>query len=268
MRLLLAALLVVLIGCKETMRSDAPTPSKDPSLAWDALLGEVVTADGYVDYDRLQAKREVLDTYVAWLHAGRIPRPSLEKYAWWINTYNALVLWTVLEEGRPASVRDVEPTSPLWPGPPGVGFFQQRQFPIAPDRLSLNEILHEKLRMVRQDVRLHAATNDATMSAPPLRDGLYEGKRIRLQLRDQMVRWIHDPARGVRIVDGQAEFPPAFERYRRDFDHWTAGDDLCTTAAHFARGELREQLDDLADAGCPHRFRARDWSLNHAPLGE
>lgn len=260
----LAAALVLLAGCKETLEPDVVAPASDPSFAWGALLADVVTDDGYVDYDQLELRRGTLDSYVAWLGNGRLPHDSLARNAYWINAYNALVLWTVLEEGRPPSVLDVAPTR-FFPGPRGVGFFVQRQFRFRPEKLSLSEIEDEKLRVQRQDIRLHAALNCASRSCPPLRNELYTQRRLEWQLQDQMVHWVNDPERGVRVVDGQAEFSALFDWYAKDFRDWTAHDDLCTTAARFARGTMAVELRALSEQGCPHTFREYDWRLNDAP---
>jgi hypothetical protein len=228
------------------------------------VLRQVVNTDGYVDYDRLEARREALDLYVAFLGTGRIPRQALARYAYWINAYNALVLFAVLEEGRPASVLDVPPAA-LWVSVPGTGFFQQRAFRFGPDRLSLIEIEDERLRMMRQDFRVHAALNCASMSCPPLRRELYDGRLLERQLTDQMSTWVNDPERGVRIEGDVAVMSPIFDWYARDFRDWTAGDDLCTTAAKYAEEDLRTELTRLAVQGCPHRFFEYDWSLNDRP---
>ena len=103
-------LLLFLVGCKVTHEPPVPTPTEDPSVAWDAVLGEIVTEEGFVDYDRLAARQEPLDRYVAWVSRGRVPLGMSERFAWWINAHNALALHLILAEGRPASVRDL----PAW----------------------------------------------------------------------------------------------------------------------------------------------------------
>jgi len=263
-RQLNGACLLALLACRTTLEPDVAAPPHDPSDLWEVALRKVVDADGYVDYDRLEERREVLDLYVAFLGTGRIPQASLARYAYWINAYNALVLFTVLEEGRPASVLDVPPAA-LWRRTPGAGFFGQRAFRFGPDRLSLSEIEDERLRMVRQDIRLHAAINRGSTSSPPLRRELYDGRLLERQLEDQMIRWVNDPDRGVRIEGDTAVMTPIFDWYPRDFRDWTAGDDLCTMAARYAIGALRQDLTRLAGEGCPHRFFEYDWSLNHRP---
>lgn len=243
------------------MSSDVQ-PTGDPTAAWNAVLGMVVTHDGYVDYDVLERNRLALDEYVAWI-AGQegLPRTPRKRMAYWINAYNALVLFAVLEDGRPASVLDV-------PGrvsrQPGAGFFFERQFYVGSDPLSLWDLQNERIRGRSQDYRVHAALSCASMSCPPLRSELYAGTRLDEQLDDQMRRWVTDPVRGVRFEPSGLVVSPIVDWYVRDFTVWTAGADLCAVLAKYAIGEPAEDLKDLAAEGCPHTAFPYDWRLNHA----
>lgn len=261
---LLLLLPALLAGCSVTVGPKVPPPKIDPSAAWEAVLHQVVDDDGYVDYDKLAAHRKPLDAYVAWLSTGRMPIAGEARLAYQLNAYNALVLWLVLDVGRPASVLDVPPTA-FWPGGPGAGFYHQRMFRFGADRLSLARIENERIRNPAQDIRVYAAMNGGCRSDPPLRGALYRGDRIDFQLQDQMSRWIMDEDRGVRIEHGVAVFNPIFHHYAHDFATWTAGDDLCTIAAGFAWGDLQTRLESLADKGCPHRFFKWDGRLNQPP---
>ena len=259
---ILALVLLLLCSCRERLSSTAPTPDETPSEAYDALLKKVVTHDGYVDYARLEANRGPLDDFVAWLQRPREWKSRTAiGFAGWVNTYNALVLFQVLERGRPSSVLDVR----SWMPGRGNGFFATTAFELGPDVLSLNEIKHERIRMFELDHRAHACMNDATRSSPPMRDGLYSRPAMQKQLRAQMSIWMDDPNRGVRFRDGKAYFSPIMERYWRDFEFFSMGADLCTIATRYATGRRAERLKRLAEEGCPHGFFEYDWSLNTPP---
>lgn len=257
-----ALLLVVLGGCRQSMRPDGPPPKTDPTAAYEALLREVVSPEGYVDYDKLAENREALDQYVAWLAGPRIwkRRGVGERHAPYLNAYNALTLYQVLERDQPDSVLDVRGLLPSR----GSGFFVETQFKLGPDWLSLSEIAHERVRMAEMDPRSHAALGCAAMSCPPLRPQVYKYKadELQSQLRDQMAVWVADDRRGVRIERGEAVFNPIFSWHARDFEFWTAGQDLCTFTSKFAVGLKQVQLEELAAQGCPHRFFEFDWRLN------
>ncbi len=255
-------LLLALLGCRETLVPGVPPPERDAMRAWGALLGEVVTEDGYVDYDALEANREPLDGYVAWLGSDAAWDGRLTKdwHAQYLNAYNALTIFQVLVRGRPASVLDVPSIVPK----PGFGFFYATDFRMGIEKLSLAEIEHERLRLKELDYRDHAALNCASRSCPPLRAELYKSGRLDEQLQDQMERWVADDERGIRIVDGGLVFSPIFEWYGRDFEFDSAGLNLCQVAAQYAKGDKRALLRKLGAQGCPHTTFEYDWSLNDA----
>jgi hypothetical protein len=255
------ALGIALAACRPVL---APPPGEAPADAparWGARLAEIVRADGLVDYDALEADRAALDDYVRWIAT---PRPGLSGYevrhAFWLNAYNALVLYAVLEDGRPASVLDV----PGWLPRPGSGFFLERAFVVDGRPTSLWEIEHERLRGRIMDLRDHAALNCASRSCPPLRPELYEGARLGRQLDAQMRAWLGDAERGVRVEDGALVFNPIVDWYAWDFHHFTSGKSVCATASRFVEGELRQALVRAEAEGCPYTTFDYDWSLNDA----
>lgn len=255
-----ALLLLTGIGCRQTLSSTA-VPAGNAVKQWELLLGRVVDDDGLVDYDTLEAERGALDTYVAYLADERSWSGRLTKdwHAQYLNAYNALVLFQILERGRPESVRDVGGIVPI----PGYKFFHGTQFPLGVDSLTLSEIENERIRWKEMDYRDHAALNCGARSCPPLRPELYRPQGISGQLDTQMKRWLADEARGVKIVDGKAVFSPIFDWYERDFTFFSAGLDPCTIAASHTDDDVkREALYALAGDGCPRTYSEYDWSLN------
>jgi hypothetical protein len=253
-------LIVALGACRPVLAPRVAAPSKDPSDDWEAVLRDVVTPDGWVDYAALEARREPLDRYVAWIgRSRRIDRDSA-RHAFLLNAYDALVMYAVLEDGRPASTEDVEGWLPF----PGSGFYVERAFLVDGQPLSLFELLQEQIRNRVLDYRDHAAIHGGRASDPPVRPELYRAQGLGRQLDQQMARWIADDVRGVRVEEGEAVFSPVFDRYAWDFSFQTVGDDLCTTAARYALGGEKEALQALAGQGCPHRFAEPDPTLNDA----
>lgn len=259
--------LTVASGC----RTAVPTPAGEGGVeaqvvhAWDARLAEVVDEAGLVDYAALAADRTALDDYLAWLAEprGGFNREN-DRYGFWINAYNSLVLHSALHAGPPESVLDV----PGWLPKPGAAFFLEQTHIVDGRPISLSEIEHERLRMRVYDPRIHGALNCASRSCPPLRAGLYEqraspdaARRLERQLDEQMSRWLTDPERGVRIEGDTVVFSQIFEWFERDFIAWTPAPDVCAAASAWAPA-LREPLEAPAAAGCPHRFAPYDWSLN------
>lgn len=257
-------MIALLLGCRTVLVPPGEVPQGDVSAPWEALLREVVSDDGFVDYHELEARRAPLDTYVLWLGRDR-PRVDRDngQHHLWLNAYTALAMYGVLEAGIPASVDEVDGWLP-WAG---AGFFVERAFVVQQEPVSLSEIKHEQLRGRTMDLRDHAAIALPFRSGPPVRRELYRQSDLEEQLRDQMERWITDPTRGVRVVDGVAELNALFEQHAFDFEQFSAGDDPCTLAARYFTGAAARELDQLAAAGCPRRFRPEDRRLNdvHPP---
>lgn len=255
-----ALLLLLAGGCREVARFDA-TPARGPAVArWAETLPEVVTADGRVDYDRLEARRGALDDYVASLAAPFGTRRDHPHHGLWIDAFNALALWTALEHGRPASIDDV---SVGWPWP-GHDAYRERAWVIDGYPQSMWEIRNEHLRGKVVDWRDHAALHDPWWSAPPLRAALYEDAVLGPVLADQTQRWLRDPDRGVAVDGDVAVFPETWARFGGDITFQNPGETLCEVASRFVVGPVRQRLVGLANAGCPHRFRPRDPRLDDA----
>ncbi len=255
--------LLLLLACRQTLTPDGAVPTEDPTEEWAAALADVVTEDGYVDYELLEANREPLDKYVLWLTRDDMwgdDKITAHRHGFHLNAFNALVMYNVLEQGRPDSVRDVSGWIPL----PGSGFFMTTAFDVERDHLSLQELRDERIRQFELDYRSHGAMVFGARGGPPMSPELYGNGQLHTQLRDGMQRWFQDPERGVRVEDGVAVFNPIVDWYRRDFDFFSAGLDLCSLAARHTSGKLSVQLKTLADKGCPHRFYEFDWSLNDA----
>ncbi len=254
-------LLLALLGCRTVMTSDAEI-SGNPIRQWERVLAQSVTDEGLVDYDHLEANREALDKYVAWVHSSKPweGKKTRERHALYLNAYNALVLFQVLERDRPPSV--LEPRG--WIPKGGSAFFVETAFVMGPDTLSLSEIEHERIRMKELDYRDHAAMNCASMSCPPMRPEVYLPVNLDAQLTDQMNRWMQDERTGVRIEGDVAVFNPIFDWFERDFWFTTAGMDRCEIAAQHTTGAKQKKLLELHEQGCPHRTFDYDWALNDA----
>jgi Protein of unknown function, DUF547 len=255
-------LLVTATGCRQALRSPVAGDRQSPA-AWETLLARVATEEGLVDYDALEADRGALDAYVGWLSTeeawpGKLTR---DWHAQYLNAYNALILFQVLERDRPKSVLDIRGLSQI----PGFRFFHGTQFQLGDEWLTLSEIENERVRWKEMDYRDHAALNCASMSCPPIRAELYRPVDLPKQLDDQWRRWLNDDQRGVRIEEGRALFNPIFDWYERDIAFFSAGVDPCTLAAAVTNNaKKRKQLYDLASQGCPHSYFEYDWSLNDA----
>ena len=235
-----------------------------------AGLGAVldrVLEEGLVDYAELRRSPEALDSYLASL-ADVTPRElgswsRSERFAYWINAYNAFTLQLVRDEGPVKSIKKIGG----WFGSP----WKKRFIPMAGfdpkgkgRKLCLDDIEHGILRPQFVDARLHAAVNCASLGCPPLRAEPYRGTVLDRQLRDQVRSWLMDADRNnLRQVKGAIQVSKIFDWFEEDFGgkdeavvNWIAeqlGDPELAGALRRASPELRVRYMDY------------DWGLNALP---
>lgn len=177
---------------------DAPVRAFDHThAAWTSVLDAHVQGDRF-DYAALARDRGPLDAYLAEL--ATVTRAQLEawtraqRYAFWINAYNAFTVHLIVDAYPVASIKDLgSMLSPVW---------KKRFIPLGaldPDgegqALSLDVVEHGILRPRFEDARVHAAVNCASESCPPLRNEAFVAERLDEQLDEQVRAWLADPRR-------------------------------------------------------------------------
>ncbi len=153
---------------------------------WTALLREIVTPAGKVDYGRLAERRALLDEFIATLgavspesHPSTFPSAEAE-LAYWINAYNGFTLHAIMAE---------YPITSVWKTRDGQ-FFQRRRHLAGGRPISLDEIEHEILRGRFREPRIHFAINCGSNGCPPMRTAAYEPAALRQTLHDAAVQFL------------------------------------------------------------------------------
>lgn len=238
--------------------------------SWGRFLDTHVRADGRLDYTRAQDAREDLDHYVRALaetspdtHPHLFP-DGAERLAYWLNAYNAWVVYAVLEAYPVASVQDINDSRWLAVLPDGAGFFLFQRITLGGRRTSLYALENFLIRKRFDDARVHFALNCASQSCPRLPREPFEGAVLEAQLQRETRGFLAE-TRNVEIetAAGVLRLSSIFRWYRRDFD-----------APAGARGEteLHRFLDAALEAdmaaklrrcgGCRIEWRPYDWRLN------
>src|SRR5207247_67619 len=147
--------------------------------AWSALLADIVTPEGKVDYARLAERRDLLERVVAELGAAspesvpaRFPSETA-RLAYWLNAYTAFTLHAIIAE---------YPITSVWKTRDGQ-FFQSRRHLAGGRAVSLDDIEHQILRGQFAEPRIHFAINCGSNGCPPMRPAAYEGGELRASLR-------------------------------------------------------------------------------------
>jgi len=163
--------------------------------------------------------------------------------AFWINTYNILVIQSVINHYPLQSPLDVK------------GFFDTLKHLAAGEKLTMNEIENKKLREKFGDVRIHFVLVCAAQSCPPIINQVYLPAtldeqleaRTKANLNDDDFIQVDSKARKVAISE-------IFKWYEVDFI--TGGN----TVLQYINQYRNKKIPEDYEVG----FYQYDWSLNEA----
>ncbi len=260
------AVLVVLatggLGGGELQAAGTPASNDDLYAPWARVLTGYVDDEGLVDYAGLKgaglADLEAFMTAIATVEPASFANDQ-ERMAFWINAYNAVVIWGVVERYPLDSVRDV---GALW-GLIG-GFFKQK-YPVAGRDMSADNIEHDTLRARFDDERIHWALVCAAFGCPRLLDRPYRAETLDETLAQQSYEFLRQP-RGLQLDrDGGTLYVSSyFDWYEDDFK--AVAEDVVDYALRYAPADDAEYISE-------HRDKMRlqimdyDWALNDQPKG-
>ncbi|MBC6697930.1 DUF547 domain-containing protein [Hymenobacter sp. BT190] len=206
-------LLLFLAGSLPRIGAAQTSSSTQLHSAWDELLHQYVAPDGLVNY---QGMLEEEDKLLDYLMAQRKVSPeaagwsAAEQEAYWINIYNAAIVYMVLQYYPVSNINDIHPKGrihSLWEAP---------CVQVGDKEYSLNQIEREKLTARFQDPRLHFALVQGAVSGPQLLPEAYNGEQLAQQLERQTKRFINDPARNV-LTGAQPQLSSLFNFYATEF---------------------------------------------------
>lgn len=145
---------------------------------FDHLLFQYVDENGDVDYSGWKANDLV--TLTDYLESLSVADPDKKaskasKLAFWINAYNALTIYGILEKYPTSSIRNH--TAVLF----GYNIWKDLKLQVANQAYSLDQIEHEILRKMNEP-RIHFAIVCASHSCPRLLNEAFEAEKIEQQL--------------------------------------------------------------------------------------
>ena len=231
----------------------------------DAVVQAHVDSTGMVDYAGLKAHPASLAAYIDSL-AQTSPHNQPERFpdrshelAYWMNAYNAFVLWGVVEAYPVQSVKDIGVLS---------GFFNRHDFRTGGEDLTLNHIENEIIRPLYLEPRIHFAINCGAFSCPPLAQRAYNAREIEAQLEAVTTRFARDPQH-VRLDEGgRLHLSKILEWYGQDFVDWFPADRKPAAAkptiVDFLRPYLPEETAEYLrqHPGVDILYSDYDWTLN------
>ena len=232
---------------------------------WAAVLKAHVHDDRF-DYAKLKAEPAQLDQYLKAL-AGVDPKELAawtreQRYAFWINAYNAFTIKKVVSNYPLKSIKDLD-------GALGLKSVFDDAFIALPglhpegkdERLSLNDIENGILRPEFKDARVHAAINCASISCPALSSEAFVADKLGKQLEERMRAFLADARRNrFDAGKGRAEVSEVFKWFKEDFERDAGG--VREFLLRFAPKEAQELLKTAKLEHLDY-----DWSLNDVERG-
>lgn len=232
--------------------------------AYARVLETYVTPEGPVRYAALKQNPADLKDFVEQLAAispenrpELFPTPAAQK-AYWINTYNAFVLYAVVEAYPVASVRDLKFGF-------GLLFFKRARFIAGGKRYSLDDIEHSILRSRYRDPRVHFAVNCASASCPPLSREPYRPDTLDQQL-DEAARRFIGREENVWMRGDVLFLSKIFDWYKEDFAQAAGaqGNGTASVVDYVVRYLPEEVARRVRQEKPRVEFYNYDWSLNDA----
>ena len=244
--------------CACPAMDSAPRPARPDLAAYDAVLQEYVQADGTVRYSELRENLAPLESYVEQIAAvSPHSAPALfpddgDKLAYWINTYNALVLWAFAKEYPEKKNRLGSLISR------GL-FFYKRKFEVGGEKMSLAHIENGIIRKEFDEPRIHFALVCASTSCPWLANRAYTAANLDEMLERETRRFLSED-RNVQIDRSKrvVRLSKLFDWYGKDFG---ATDEQ--RLAYVAR--YRDGSEEITRGKWKVRHFDYDWSPNDAP---
>lgn len=235
-------------------RSNPEDPREIDHESWDRLLKRYVKSEdgvnlfGYGAVSELD--RELLAMYLEQLQGIEITGYAPDaQFAYWVNLYNALTVAEILKHYPLDSILDISY------GLTSRGPWKEPLFEVEGMALSLDDIEHEILRPVFQDMRIHYAVNCASYSCPNLQNQAFTRNNLNALLEKGASQYINHP-RGATLVDGELIVSSIYDWYADDFANDEAG--LIDHLKQYANDDLRERLNKIKVIEDYHY----DWSLN------
>lgn len=195
--------------------------------------------------------KKALESYLGYLSKIKIAQYNKdEQLAYWINLYNALTIYTVLNHMPTTSITKIKLSGFF-----SIGPWDAKLIKIENKELSLNDIEHRIIRPIWHDSRTHYALNCASMSCPNIQKTPFNGQKINQMLNEAAVTYVNSP-RAVTIKDHKLILSSIYNWYDTDFAPNKKG--VIAEISKFAYPRLKQQLVKFNEAD-KYEY---DWSLN------
>ena len=183
----------------------APVPAE--ALSGYAHILSTRVAKGRVDYKAIEASakdRARLDAFVDAVAKAKVPADKSLAIGLYVDAYNALVLKSVIDNGRPRSVLDVK------------GFFDKHTHVVAGKKVTLDHLEKKLLNPYAKDPRTHMVLVCAAVGCPLIDEAPYLGSDVDARFDRATRRYLASPT-GAVVSQGRLKLSKIFDWYKEDF---------------------------------------------------
>jgi len=197
-------------------------------------------SEGRVDYDAIVEHKNELLELLDLAKSIELETSNASDYqAFWINSYNLLVIKSVVENHPLKSPLDK------------AGFFDKTKHEVGGINITLNDIENKLLRAnFPNEPRFHFVLVCAGLGCPPIIDKAYLPETLEMQLEQQTLKALNDP-NFIRVNKNKVKISQIFEWYKGDF---TKDGSL----VDFINKYKSEKLPENSKVS----YYAYDWTLN------
>jgi hypothetical protein len=170
------------------------------------LLKKHVSSDGNVNYNGFKSDFKTLQSYIDLLKTYQpIDRWTKEdKFAYWINAYNALTIDLILRNYPTKSIKDIKDP------------WDQRLWELGEKSYNLNDIEHEILRKMNEP-RIHFAIVCASVSCPKLQNEAFTALNLEEQLTNATKEFLKDTSKNE-LSENNIKLSKIFKWFKKDFE--------------------------------------------------
>ena len=196
---------------------------------------------GRVDYAAIKNSPERLNALVAAAKEIRVAETDAANYqAFWINTYNILVIHGV--------VNNYPLKSPLRVS----GFFDTITYEVGGENITLNDIENKMLRAnFPKESRFHFVLVCAALGCPPIINAAYKPATLDAQLQKQTLKALNND-NFIRINKEEVQISQIFQWYTEDFTKSSA------SLVDYINTYRTEKLPENSKV----TYYPYDWTLN------
>ena len=206
----------------------------------DSFLKENVKS-GRVNYKAIKNNPDALASLLDNAKTILVAKTDAKNYqAFWINTYNLLVIDGIVKNYPLKSPLDV------------AGFFDKKKHAVGGENITLNDIENKLLRAnFSKDPRFHFVLVCAGLGCPPIIAKAYKPSTLNSQLTTQTKKALNDD-NFIRVNKNKVKVSQIFEWYKGDFEQ--NGSDL----VDFINTYRTEKLPENSKVS----YYPYDWTLN------